>query len=248
MKNPFTSCPLEEKNRITQVYATGVLPVKEFNMVLEKLMLSLPAFVRERVFRHKQPLDMQRTLLGEVLIRAIVREFKGLPQDQINIAITGEGKPFLKGVDDFHFNLSHSGDWVVMATSGHEVGIDVELIQTAKYEVAQRFFTSDECRALDLLSGTEKTEYFYSLWTAKESFLKYLGKGLTRALNSFSVRDNNGLMELAQSCDDANTVFFHQYRLPRNHLVSVCSPVNEFADEINILNIHDLFKVLRNEQ
>ena len=233
---------------MTEVYAAKVLPLEAFNLVKGKLMLSLPATVREKVVRHKQPPDLQRTLLGEGLIRAMVRKFRGLPPDQVSIEVTDKGKPFLAGVDDFHFNLSHSGDWVVIATSVHEVGIDVELIQTAKYEVAQRFFTSDECMALESLIGSEKNEYFYSLWTAKESYLKYLGKGLTRALSSFSVRNNHGLMELAQSDGDSITVFFHQYRLPRNHLVSVCSPVNDFAHEINILHINDIFKALHYEQ
>lgn len=233
---------------MTEVFAAKVLPLEEFNLVKGQIMLSLPVFVREKIVKHKQLPDLQRTLLGEVLIRAIVRKFKGLPPDQVRIEVTGKGKPFLSGVDDFHFNLSHSGEWVVMATSVHEVGIDVEQIQNAKYEVAQRFFTADECHALESLSGSEKNEYFYSLWTAKESYLKYLGKGLTRALNSFSVRTNQGLMELAQSDGDAITVFFKQIRLPRNHVVSVCSPVNNFAQEINILNINDLFRALQNEQ
>jgi 4'-phosphopantetheinyl transferase len=200
------------------------------------------------VARNKQPPDVQRALLGEIMMRAIIRKFKGIPLDQIEIGTSGKGKPVLKGNNDFHFNLSHSGKWVVMATSAHEVGVDVEQVKNAKYDVARRFFSPAEYQELESLEGEKKNDYFYSLWTVKESYLKFLGKGLTRALSSFSVINCNGIMELVPSGRHNSTVFFHQYQLPGNHMVAVCSPENIFSTEIRIIKKRELFSALKDER
>ncbi|MFU8843555.1 MAG: 4'-phosphopantetheinyl transferase family protein [Bacteroidales bacterium] len=231
---------------MTQVFASQVLPSEEFSLVSRQFMLLLPDYARDRVLRNKQPLDRQRSLLGEIMIRAVIRKFKELPPDQIELGITEKGKSFLRGMHDFHFNLSHSGKWVVVAVSVHEVGVDIEKIEKARFEVAKRFFSRDEYQQLQSLHGEVKNFQFYSLWTVKESYLKYLGKGLTQALSSFSVRNNHGKMELEQSSDLMSKVYFHQYQLPENHLVSVCSPEDHFSREIQIISHSDLFNMLQN--
>jgi 4'-phosphopantetheinyl transferase len=231
---------------MTQVFASKVLPSEEFSLVKGRFLSFLPAYVKDKISRYKQPLDLQRSLLGEIMVRAIIRKFKGLPLNLIEIKTSVKGKPFMQGMDDLHFNLSHSGDWVVVAVSANEVGIDIEKIEQAKFDVAKRFFSADEYQQLQSLNGEEKNIHFYSLWTVKESYLKYLGKGLTRALSSFSVRKNHGRMELVQSGDFISPVYFQQYLLPENHIVSVCSPADDFSLEMNVIHYTDLVSMLQN--
>ena len=38
---------------------------------------------------------------------------------------TEDGKPFIPGLADIHFNLSHSGDYIACAFSDQEVGLDL---------------------------------------------------------------------------------------------------------------------------
>ena len=94
------------------------------------------------------------------------------------------GKPYIKGRTDVHYNLSHSGRYVVLAWGDTEVGVDVQRHDSdANTEaIGKRFFTFDE---LQYIQGDRKR--FYEIWTKKESFLKYTGKGLRAGLGSFSV-------------------------------------------------------------
>lgn len=100
----------------------------------------------------------------------------------------GCGKPYIQGRPEFHHNLSHSGPWVVLAYSGEPLGIDVEEISmdTKKEKLARRYFTQAE---QDYIFRTEEGRdlRFFEIWTAKESYVKYLGTGLQTALNSFDV-------------------------------------------------------------
>jgi 4'-phosphopantetheinyl transferase len=91
------------------------------------------------------------------------------------------------GVEGLFFNISHSGDYVVAAFSDREVGIDIEQRGRARVEVATRFFHPAEIAALLAAGEEERKRLFIDYWAIKESYLKYLGTGLTRPLSTFRV-------------------------------------------------------------
>lgn len=128
--------------------------------------------------------DKLRCLLGEVLLRRCL----GTANFTL---LQGEfGKPYVKERKDFHFNISHSGDFVVLAWGDKPVGIDIEQIRgDAKIEkLARRHFTQPEQDYVFRGEEAEKSHRFFQIWTAKESYLKYLGTGLSKSLQSFDVR------------------------------------------------------------
>ena len=96
-------------------------------------------------------------------------------------------KPRLISPKGVFFNLSHSGEWTVVAVSDGEVGVDIQQVKPADMRLAKRFFTEDEWRQIEG-AGENSLGLFYRLWTVKEAYLKALGTGLNRPLNSFSVR------------------------------------------------------------
>lgn len=96
-------------------------------------------------------------------------------------------KPRLISPKGVCFNLSHSGEWTVIAISDNEVGVDVQQVKPVDMRLAKRFFTEDEWRQTES-AGDGATELFYRLWTVKEAYLKALGTGLNRPLNTFSVK------------------------------------------------------------
>jgi 4'-phosphopantetheinyl transferase len=97
------------------------------------------------------------------------------------------GKPYLAGDDGLYFNVSHSGDYVVAAFADREVGIDIERRGRARMEVADRFFHAGEIAALWSAGEETRRRLFTDYWAIKESFLKYLGTGLSRPLSTFRV-------------------------------------------------------------
>lgn len=107
-------------------------------------------------------------------------------------------KPRLLSPKGVFFNLSHSGEWTVIAISDNEVGVDIQQVKPLDMRLAKRFFAQDEWRQIEE-AGDGATELFYRFWTVKEAYLKALGTGLNRPLNSFSVRLNSGGAKLDDS-------------------------------------------------
>ena len=152
----------------------------------EKLYNRATEARKHRADRCRQPEDALRCIGAGALLGFAVKQQLGL--DVFALGENRWGKPFIPDAPDFHFNLSHSGSWVVLAFGDSPVGIDVEKLDytPGRQQVIRRFFTPEE-QAYVLEDSAEEGERFFRIWTAKESWLKYTGEGLTRPLNSFSV-------------------------------------------------------------
>ncbi len=126
-------------------------------------------------------------LVGEALVTFALHEYWGMPRGTYRLSRQKGGKPFVENRKDVFFNISHSGEYVVSAVSNKEIGVDIEKRARAKMKVAKRFFHEQEIQCLNALSGVEQDQLFFNYWAVKESFLKYIGTGLVRPLNTFSV-------------------------------------------------------------
>lgn len=142
---------------------------------------------KERADRYLRREDRIRCVAAGALLQLATLTVLG--KRNCELEYSPLGKPRLRGEPDFHFNLSHSGDWVVLAYASYPVGIDVERIQwnSGKEKLARHYFTTDEQDYVFGQGERGTAERFFEIWTAKESYLKYLGTGLRKALNSFSV-------------------------------------------------------------
>lgn len=133
---------------------------------------------KHRADRYLRQEDKLRCVTAAALLKTV------LGADENQIAKNGFGKPYLKDRRNLHYNLSHSGRYVVLAWGDTELGIDVQEHEAcANMEaIGRRFFSFDELQYAQGDIGR-----FYEIWTKKESFLKYTGKGLYTDLRSFSV-------------------------------------------------------------
>lgn len=92
------------------------------------------------------------------------------------IARLPDGKPFFPGYPDLHFNLSHSGALALCALADRPVGADIEVIRPRSAGLPAYVFRGAEYDRFLALGGDWGA--FYTLWTEKESILKYTGEGL----------------------------------------------------------------------
>ena len=122
--------------------------------------------------------DKARSLVAGLLLRRIC----GVTDDcQL---MTGEnGKPYLKN-GGMYFNISHSGDYVVLAAADSEVGVDIEKVTSYSDAVAARCFTPEE---REWMRREGDNEAFFRLWTAKESVMKASGLGFSLSPETFCV-------------------------------------------------------------
>ena len=86
------------------------------------------------------------------------------------------GKPYFKDYPDIHFNISHCGKAVACLLSKEEVGVDVEEIKEFDRELAEFVCSPHEFKKV--LESEDPEVAFISLWTRKESYFKFTGKGL----------------------------------------------------------------------
>ena len=99
------------------------------------------------------------------------------------------GKPYFREYPDIHFSISHSEDYVLVAMSEGNIGADVQLIKERRVDIASRFFHHNEIQYLNCTDN--EREGFFRIWTLKEAYIKYTGRGMSEGLNTFSVVDDN---------------------------------------------------------
>lgn len=225
---------------MVEVYAIRIIEEDDFANLKGRLLKQLPESSLETINKYNKSADLQRSLLGELIIRNILSKKLAIQKKDIAIEKSNKGKPFLLNNPNYFFNISHSGDWVVAAFGSKEVGIDIENIRQINFRIAERFFSKEEFSELDKMEGQEKLNFFFDLWTLKESYLKLIGKGLTKYLSSFLVKISKQGIKLIDEDIELSKVFFKQYYIDNNYKLSVCSFSPVFIDELKILSISDL--------
>jgi 4'-phosphopantetheinyl transferase len=137
--------------------------------------------------------DQRRFVTAHGALRLILGEYTGVGPSELSFAQGENGKPYLgssPGGGDVFFNLSHSGDYTLIAvTKGLRVGVDIEGIRSnVEYlEMSRKFFSPSECAWLDRQPVSKQVVAFFRLWVVKEAFLKATGAGLSDSLNEIAV-------------------------------------------------------------
>ena len=110
----------------------------------------------------------------------------GLDQDKVGTpAVTPLGKPYFPALPELHCSVTHSGGWWLCACAAQPVGLDLQVHRShaAPQALSRRFFHPLE----DQWLAREDYRSFFSLWCAKESWVKYTGRGFFDGPESFHV-------------------------------------------------------------
>jgi len=122
-----------------------------------------------------------------------------------------KGKPYIAGYQNVAFNLSHSGDYAVLAYSKisveaegvsqsaacvlpHVVGIDIQQIRPLHKGMKKRILHEKE-RIPEGLSTEEEIVYLNRIWAIKESYVKMTGDGLRVDFRKIRIDFEKGSIE-----------------------------------------------------
>ena len=173
----------------TALYAADISALKNAEKFTELYAkLSQNRRDKMRLFAHED--DALRSMAAELLLFHALGA-NGIDPLGVSICEMEDGKPYLDGVRDFHFNLSHSGNLAICAVSSLPVGCDVQEITDVKLDIARRF-TPEEYGKITALKGDMARDLLFRFWTAKESYIKAIGTGFKTSLNSFSIDFESG--------------------------------------------------------
>lgn len=152
----------------------------------------------EEVARYRFEDDRKRAAMSRYMRRVVLAKYSSGDPRALRFTRAKEGKPALVG-GDLEFNISHSGQVVVLAVAHQPVGVDIEGPRTVSdaRELANRFFAPEERRTVEAADDVQAT--FLAIWTAKEAVIKATGRGLTHALDSFVVHPELGRFVAVQS-------------------------------------------------
>jgi len=163
---------------------------------------------KSRAERFKNSAARHRYVIAHVALRRLLAAKTTLTPQDIPLRAGPHGKPCLTGTltDRLHFNLSHSGNLVLIAISRDaEVGIDVERIRVLRdaAQIAERFFSRAETAVFKSLPEAEQNTAFFNLWTRKEALVKATGDGIAHGLARFEVASDAEARLLAVDGDAA---------------------------------------------
>jgi 4'-phosphopantetheinyl transferase len=126
-------------------------------------------------------------LRSRVALRLILAGYLNGRADSLTFSYGEYGKPELAGNRRYalRFNLSHSGDYCLLAvTTENELGIDIEQCRAGRdyRALASRFFSPAEQQ---LLENHSNKVLFYRMWVLKEAAVKAHGMRLLTGLDRY---------------------------------------------------------------
>ncbi len=121
---------------------------------------------------------------------------------------TLNGKPYFANRENLFFSMSHSEDYVVLALSECEVGVDIQKWKPVYANFVKRFLHEKELDEVNLgavsdfakpsgfessaeITDTGILKGIFDRWTAKEAFVKYTGEGLGKDFRQLFTDDLN---------------------------------------------------------
>lgn len=184
---------------------------------------ALPIERKEKIEKLKnKKLVGKRIQTGHFLQQVLSKE-TGIPIGELQFTYGTWGKPELdykamenKGFsvkERIHFNMSHSGDYVVIAVSDAPVGIDIEHKTRNYSQIAKRCFCKGEYEDMIELPMERQPKRFLEIWTMKEAYIKWNGKGMQILFHSFDVRNPEFNVYVLDIKDTG---------IPGEYVVSVC--------------------------
>ena len=139
-------------------------------------------------------------------IKFILKKYYNI--NDYNIFYNKYGKPYIDC--NLYINWSDSKDYLALAISYDEIGIDIEKIRPFPTILIK-----------ELINDKEKylNNNYLEVWVQKEAYLKYLGTGITKKMsnviidnskgNNFFYKNNNFILGcFSDLCIDKDILFF----------------------------------------
>lgn len=207
---------------MVEVYICKLPASREYS-VIENLLFHVSQERQNRLKRFVKIDDTYRSLIGDLLVRFAFQKRCG-SNEKMKISTNKYGKPFLSDYPSFHYNVSHSGEYVVCVVHVDAVGVDIEYIGPYDLHLAKELFTEEEYQ--DVLASEYSLTAFYDIWTLKESYSKAVGMGLAKPLQGYSMKKHtNESIQITdmQTKRQVTDYKCRQYEVDGNYRLSVCA-------------------------
>ena len=161
-----------------------------------------------RAAAYQQESARSQFVIAHGILRFLLAKYLEKAPSDIQFAAGENGKPFIKSIAgiEIHYNVAHSGDWILIAISGNPVGIDVEYKDPEfdYSEVVPACFNFDDINLVQ--NSADPRSGFYLYWTRKEALIKASARGIDNELPSIPCLDgehdiDSGILGIASGWD-----------------------------------------------
>jgi 4'-phosphopantetheinyl transferase len=198
---------------------------------IEELSVSLSPDEVIRASRFRFVQHQYRFIAARGILRQLLGNYLKVSPRSLIFTYSDRGKPQLAAADvALQFNISHSETYALFGfTLNHLIGVDLEYQKpmTEAVKIAQRFFSPREFKILEATPQKEQARLFFRFWTAKESYLKAIGTGLSGSLAEVEV-----IMDESQSRYSLTLPEAHSGNTPWS--LYPCSPETNYLGAIAI--------------
>lgn len=167
----------------TDELAVFRVALSDSTALMAQLRKLLSADEIARAARYRRPEDQLRFSGTRGMLRVLLAQYTQQPADRIEFVAGVNRKPELKASAGWHFNVSHSGNWLLIAIGKPRVGVDLEWANPdfSFRDVLPTSFSPNEQEHIEACPDARLC--FYRLWTRKEALVKATAKGMDDAFN-----------------------------------------------------------------
>lgn len=188
-----------------------------FQKIKKQLAEVLSEREQEKAGRMFIQKDKERYAVSKFCLRTVLSLFLNQSPNEVEFIFHEHKKPTVKGIE---FNISHTGDYVLIAISPKPVGIDIEYLNK-EFDFKSILDITFSKTEIDFIgSNTVDPTNFYVMWTRKEALLKASGEGIS---------DNLHLIDCMSEYLERNKGVFkiRTFMIDENYVVSTATDLKE---------------------
>ncbi|MCO5248911.1 MAG: 4'-phosphopantetheinyl transferase superfamily protein [Chitinophagales bacterium] len=188
----------------------------------------LPIQQQEYIQSFVQEKDLNAAFFGRLLIDYVLKRHR-LQFDWNQFALSKKEKPYFQNAD-FHFNISHSGEYVVLALHDTTIGIDIEKERNVKIDLFHKQFNTQEFQQIK--SSSNPLQQFFHFWSIKEAAIKADGRGVEVLSQTSTLSENTVQVE--------NSLWHYQsLNLIKGYAFAVCTshPFDLDAKDVKVVRM-----------
>ena len=154
------------------------IKLSKFQESVSSLIELLSPFEKNRANRYHFSKDKNRFIICRTVLKFLLAKQTGLDVNKIVLDKYSNKKPYLSSHPSVFFNVTHAGDYAIIAIANSSIGVDIEYVnKDFDYnEILPSVFNKSEIDEVFNSNDIQRT--FYKLWTRKEAIVKATGKGI----------------------------------------------------------------------
>ncbi|MEM7757704.1 MAG: 4'-phosphopantetheinyl transferase superfamily protein [Cyanobacteria bacterium P01_A01_bin.40] len=215
------------------------------DLEIDRLATYLSPDEKVRASKFRFPQHQTRFTAARGILRQLLGNYLQINPCEVKFDYSDRGKPQLSNSQQdrqLQFNLSHSQDYALYGLTYDDlIGVDVEYIRTMSdtLKIAQRFFSAREYELIKNTAVAKQQAVFFTLWTAKEAYLKAVGTGLAGSLDLVEIKlDPTSLLAIRGSKAAAASWSLYPCDPAANYVGAIAIRVEQAPTEISLYSWH----------